>query len=102
LGNSGKIVLESDLSNGCALRLQLVVWLVPSLIGGAVSVAFVGFLSGPIYPLALNRAAKLFPPWLLTATMSWMAAMATVGGATVPFIAGAISSKAGIKSVQPV
>ncbi|KAJ7918408.1 MFS general substrate transporter [Mycena leptocephala] len=85
-----------------AIGLQLVVWLVPSLIGGAVSVAFVGFLSGPIYPLALNRAAKLFPPWLLTATMSWMAAMATVGGATVPFIAGAISSKAGIKSVQPV
>jgi fucose permease len=82
--------------------LQLVVWLVPSLIGDAVSIAFVGFLSGPIYPLALNRAAKLFPPWLLTVTMSWMAAMATVGGATVPFIAGTISSKAGIKSVQPV
>ncbi|KAJ7874420.1 MFS general substrate transporter, partial [Mycena leptocephala] len=85
-----------------AIGLQLVVWLVPSLIGDAVSIAFVGFLSGPIYPLALNRAAKLFPPWLLTVTMSWMAAMATVGGATVPFIAGTISSKAGIKSVQPV
>ncbi|KAF7360156.1 MFS domain-containing protein [Mycena venus] len=85
-----------------AIGLQLVVWLVPSLIGGAISVAFVGLLSGPIYPLALNRAAKLFPPWLLTATMSWMAAMATVGGAVVPFVAGAISSKAGIKSVEPV
>ncbi|KAF7357297.1 MFS domain-containing protein [Mycena sanguinolenta] len=85
-----------------AIGLQLVVWLVPSLIGGAISVAFIGLLSGPIYPLALNRAAKLFPPWLLTATMSWMAAMATVGGAVVPFVAGAISSKAGIKSIQPV
>ncbi|KAJ7800352.1 MFS general substrate transporter [Mycena olivaceomarginata] len=61
-----------------AIGLQLVVWLVPSLI------------------------AKLFPPWLLTATMSWMAAMATVGGALVPFVAGAISSKAGIKYMQPV
>ncbi|KAJ7172982.1 MFS general substrate transporter [Mycena crocata] len=85
-----------------AIGLQLVVWLVPSLISGAVAVAFVGLLTGPIYPLALNRAAKMFPPWLLTATMSWMAAMATVGGAIVPFMAGAISSKAGIKSLQPV
>jgi len=85
-----------------AIGLQLVVWLVPSLIGGAVSVALIGLMTGPIYPLALNRAAKLFPPWLLTATMSWMAAMATVGGAVVPFLAGAISSKAGIKSIEPV
>ncbi|KAJ7216363.1 MFS general substrate transporter [Mycena pura] len=85
-----------------AIGLQLVVWLVPSLIGGAVAIAFGGLVSGPIYPLALNRAAKLFPPWLLTATMSWMAAMATVGGAVVPFIAGAISSRVGIKSIQPV
>ncbi|KAJ7185841.1 MFS general substrate transporter [Mycena filopes] len=85
-----------------AIGLQLVVWLVPSLIGGAVSVAFIGLLTGPIYPLALNRAAKMFPPWLLTATMSWMAAMATCGGAFVPFVAGGISSRVGIKSVEPV
>lgn len=77
-------------------------WLVPSLIGGAISVAFVGLMTGPIYPLALNRAAKLFPPWLLTASMSWMAAMANVGGAVVPFIAGAVSSKAGLKSLEPL
>ncbi|KAJ7080965.1 MFS general substrate transporter [Mycena belliarum] len=85
-----------------AIGLQLVVWLVPSLVGGAIAVAFVGLMSGPIYPLALNRAAKLFPPWLLTSTMSWMAAMATVGGAVVPFIAGAVSSKAGLKSLEPL
>ncbi|KAJ7735781.1 MFS general substrate transporter [Mycena metata] len=85
-----------------AIGLQLVVWLVPSLIGGAISVAFIGLLTGPIYPLALNRAAKMFPPWLLTASMSWMAAMATCGGAFVPFVAGGISSRVGIKSIEPV
>ncbi|KAJ7677594.1 major facilitator superfamily domain-containing protein [Mycena rosella] len=85
-----------------AIGLQLVVWLVPSLISGAIAVAFVGLMTGPIYPLALNRAAKLFPPWLLTASMSWMAAMANVGGAVVPFIAGAVSSKAGLKSLEPL
>ncbi|CAK5266757.1 unnamed protein product [Mycena citricolor] len=85
-----------------AIGLQLVVWLVHSLVGGALAVAFVGLVSGPIYPLALNRAAKIFPPSLLTASMGWMAAIATVGGALVPFIAGAISSRAGIKSLQPI
>ncbi|KAJ7050402.1 MFS general substrate transporter [Mycena amicta] len=85
-----------------AIGLQLVVWLVPSLIGGAIAIAFVGFMSGPLYPLALNRATKLFPAHLLTPAMGWMAAIATVGGAIIPFIAGAISSRAGIKSLQPV
>ncbi|KAJ7121138.1 MFS general substrate transporter [Mycena epipterygia] len=85
-----------------AIGLQLVVWLVPSLIGGAIAVAFIGLLTGPIYPLALNRATHIFPKHLLTATMSWMAAMSTVGGALVPFVVGAISSKAGIKSLEPV
>ncbi|KAJ7135831.1 major facilitator superfamily domain-containing protein [Mycena epipterygia] len=85
-----------------AIGLQLIIWLVPSLIGGAISVAFVGLMTGPIYPLALNRATHLFPKHLLTATMSWMAAMATVGGAVVPFVVGAISSKTGIKSLEPV
>ncbi|KAJ7252973.1 MFS general substrate transporter [Mycena rebaudengoi] len=85
-----------------AIALQLVVWLVPSLLGGAIAVAFIGVVRGPMYPIALNRAAKVFPPWLLTGSISWMAAMATVGGATVPFITGAISSKAGVKSLEPV
>ncbi|KAJ7190096.1 MFS general substrate transporter [Mycena pura] len=85
-----------------AIGLQLIVWLVPSLIGGAISIAFTGLMSGPIYPLALNRSARLFPAHLLTACMSWMAAIGTVGGALVPFIAGAISSRVGIKSLQPV
>ncbi|KAJ7032040.1 MFS general substrate transporter [Mycena alexandri] len=98
IGNNRGVYVYSII----AIGLQLVVWLVPSLIGGAISVAFIGLLTGPIYPLALNRAAKMFPPWLLTASMSWMAAMATCGGAFVPFVAGGISSRVGIKSVEPV
>ncbi|KAF7330093.1 MFS domain-containing protein [Mycena kentingensis (nom. inval.)] len=82
--------------------LQLIVYLLPSLTGGAIAIAFGGLMSGPLYPLALNRAARLFPPHLLTPAMGWMAAMATVGGAIIPFIAGAISQSAGIESLQPV
>ncbi|KAF7307444.1 SER THR protein phosphatase family protein [Mycena indigotica] len=85
-----------------AIGLQLVVWLVPSLVGDAIALAFGGMMSGPLYPLALNRATRLFRSHLLTPAMGWMAAVATVGGAIIPFIAGAISSRAGIKSLQPV
>ncbi|KAJ7628808.1 MFS general substrate transporter [Roridomyces roridus] len=98
IGNDLSVYIYSVI----AIGLQLAIWLVPSLVGNAVSLAFLGLLRGPIYPLALNRAAKIFPPYLLTGTMSWMAAIATVGGAIVPFIAGAISSRAGIKSMQPL
>ncbi|KAJ6631294.1 MFS general substrate transporter [Mycena sp. CBHHK59/15] len=85
-----------------AILLELVIWLVPSLVGGAVSVAFVGVLLGPIYPIAMNHAGRIFPRWLLTGSIGWIAGIATAGAAVVPFITGAIASKAGIKSLEPV
>jgi hypothetical protein len=83
-------------------RLELVIWLVPSLVGGAISVSFVGLMLGPIYPIAMNHAGRVFPPWLLTGSIGWIAAIATAGAAVVPFITGAIASKTGIKSLEPV
>jgi fucose permease len=49
-----------------AIGLELVVWLVPSLIGGAVSVSIIGVLLGPMYPIAMNHAGRVLPAWLLT------------------------------------
>ncbi|KAJ7478671.1 major facilitator superfamily domain-containing protein [Mycena galericulata] len=85
-----------------AIVLELVIWFVPSLVGGAISVSFVGLVMGPIYPIAMNHAGRVFPPWLLTGSIGWMAGIATVGAAVVPFVTGAISSKTGIKSLEPV
>ncbi|KAJ7921499.1 major facilitator superfamily domain-containing protein [Mycena leptocephala] len=77
-----------------AIALELVIWLVPSLVGGAISV--------PHIPIAMNHAGRVFPPWLLTGSIGWIAAIATAGAAVVPFITGAIASKTGIKSLEPV
>ncbi|KAJ7646022.1 major facilitator superfamily domain-containing protein [Mycena polygramma] len=85
-----------------AIALELVVWLVPSLIGGAVSVSFVGLMLGPIYPIAMNHAGRVFPRWLLTGAIGWIAGFATVGAAVAPFVTGAIASRTGIKSLEPV
>ena len=49
-----------------AIGFELVVWLVPSLIGDAVSVSIVGLLLGPMYPITMNHAGRVLPAWLLT------------------------------------
>lgn len=82
--------------------LELVVWLVPSLIGGAVAVAFVGMLLGPIYPIAMNHSGRILPPWLLTGSIGWIAGFGQAGSAFLPFLTGLLASKEGIKSLQPL
>ncbi len=83
-------------------RLQIVVWLVPSLIGGAVAVSFVGVLLGPMYPLVMNHARHVLPPWLLTGCIGWIAGFGQAGSAFLPFVTVALASKVGIKVLQPL
>ncbi|KAI0760312.1 MFS general substrate transporter [Fomes fomentarius] len=85
-----------------AIGLELVVWLVPSLIGGAVAVSFVGVLLGPIYPIVMNHAGRVLPPWLLTGSIGWIAGFGQAGSALLPFMTGALASRVGIKSLQPL
>ncbi|THH16127.1 hypothetical protein EW146_g4461 [Bondarzewia mesenterica] len=85
-----------------AIALELVVWLVPSLIGGAVAVSLVGVLLGPVYPIVMNQAGRILPRWLLTGSIGWIAGFGQTGSAILPFMTGAIANKAGIKSLQPL
>ncbi|CAK5262018.1 unnamed protein product [Mycena citricolor] len=85
-----------------AVALELVVWLVPSLIGDAVAVSIVGVLLGPIYPLTMNHTGRVLPGWLLTGSIGYIAGLGQAGSAIFPFMTGAISSRAGIKALQPV
>lgn len=82
--------------------LELVVWLVPSFLSGAISVSFVGLLLGPIYPIIMNHAGKVLPPWLLTGSIGWIAGFGQAGSAIIPFITGALASSKGIQSLQPL
>lgn len=85
-----------------AIGLELIVWLVPSLIGDAVAVSLVGVLLGPMYPIAMNHAGRVLPSWILTGSIGWIAGFGTAGSAVLPFMTGAISSRVGIKSLHPV
>jgi fucose permease len=81
---------------------ELVVWLVPSLIGGAVAVSLVGVLLGPFYPIAMNHAGRVLPHWLLTGSIGWIAGLGQAGSALLPFITGSLASRCGIQSLQPL
>lgn len=82
--------------------LELIVWLVPSLAGGAVAVAFIGMFLGPIYPIVMNHSARILPHWLLTGSIGWIAGFGQAGSAAIPFLTGAIASSKGISTLQPV
>ncbi|TEB09159.1 MFS general substrate transporter [Coprinellus micaceus] len=85
-----------------SLGLELVIWFVPSLVGSVITVSVIGLLFGPIYPISMNRAARILPPWILTGAMGWIGGFGTCGSALVPFITGAIAQEYGIKSLHPV
>ncbi|KAI5897014.1 MFS general substrate transporter [Schizophyllum commune H4-8] len=84
-----------------AIGLELVVWLVPSLIGGGVAVALVGVILGACYPIAMNQAARILPAWLITPCIGWIAGFGQAGSAVLPLITGALAQSTGIKSLQP-
>ncbi|RDB30820.1 Bypass of stop codon protein 6 [Hypsizygus marmoreus] len=85
-----------------AIGLELIVWLVPSLIGDAVAVSLVGVLLGPMYPITMNHAGRVLPRWILTGSIGWIAGFGQAGSALLPFMTGALSSKFGIRSLQPL
>lgn len=82
--------------------LEVVVWLVPSIIAGGVAVSFVGFVLGPMYPIVMNHTSRILPPWLLTGSIGWIAGFGQAGSALFPFITGAMANSVGIYSLQPL
>ncbi|KAJ7572557.1 MFS general substrate transporter [Mycena floridula] len=85
-----------------AIALELVVWLVPSLIGDGVAVSIIGVFLGPIYPIAMNHASRVLPRWLLTGSIGWIAGFGQAGSAVFPFMTGALAQKVGIKALHPL
>ena len=80
----------------------MIVWLVPSFTAAAVSVSMIGILLGPMFPIAINHAARVLPRHLVNGAIGWMSACGAGGSALLPFITGTIASNWGIESLQPL
>ncbi|KAL1857291.1 hypothetical protein Plec18167_004769 [Paecilomyces lecythidis] len=85
-----------------ALGFQLIVWLVPNLIGEAVAVAIVGLLLGPIFPCAAAVFTKLLPRNIQMSSLSFISALGSSGGAVAPFATGLLAQKVGTFVLHPI
>lgn len=85
-----------------AVGLEFIIWFVPSLIGNAVAVSFIGIFLGPMFPIAMNVAGRILPHHVVTGSIGWIGGVGAVGSVVVPFVTGAVAGRAGIKSLQPL
>ncbi|KAL1955204.1 hypothetical protein VTO42DRAFT_8916 [Malbranchea cinnamomea] len=81
---------------------QLMVWLVPNVIGGAVALAILGFLLGPIYPCAAAVFSTLLPRRIQTSSLGFVSAMGSSGGAFAPFFTGLLAQNIGTVVLHPI
>ena len=97
----GEKVAVVGLIIGAAV-FQLLVWLVPNIIGDAVAESIVGLFLGPIYPCATAVFAKLLPRSIQISSLSVVTSMGSSGGALVPFITGILAQKLSTVVLHPV
>lgn len=85
-----------------AAAFQLLVWLIPNVIGEAVAVSIVGLLLGPIYPCATAVYSKLIPTRLFIPSMAFVSALGSSGGAVAPFFTGLLAQAVGTWVLHPI
>ncbi len=85
-----------------ATAFQLLVWLVPNVIGEAVAVSIVGLLLGPVYPCAMAVFSKLIPKRLQMSSLAAVSALGSSGGAVAPFFTGLLAQQVGTWVLHPI
>lgn len=85
-----------------AVAFQLLTWLVPNVIGEAVSVGILGLLLGPVFPSATAVFTKLLPRSMHISSLSFISALGSSGGAVSPFFTGILAQNVGTMVLHPI
>ncbi|KAG9234628.1 major facilitator superfamily domain-containing protein [Amylocarpus encephaloides] len=85
-----------------AAVFQLLVWLVPNVIGNAVAVSIVGLLLGPVYPCATVIFTRAINSKDQVSGLSVISAFGSSGGAVAPFTTGILAQVAGTFVLHPI
>lgn len=85
-----------------ALCFQLLVWLVPNIVGEAVAVSFVGLLLGPIYPCAAAVFMRCMTRQEALSGIATISACGSLGGAVAPFVTGLLAQAVGTWVLHPI
>ncbi|KAI1434714.1 MFS general substrate transporter [Xylaria sp. CBS 124048] len=89
------------LTTGAAI-FQLLVWLLPNIIGEVVSLAVVGLLLGPVYPCAATVFTRNLSRREQVSGLGVISAFGSSGGAVAPFITGLLAQAVGTFVLHPI
>jgi fucose permease len=85
-----------------AAAFELIVWLVPNVVGSAVAVAIVGLLLGPVYPCAASVFMRNMTRSEKLPGMGIISAFGSSGGALAPFTTGIMAQAVGTFVLHPI
>ena len=85
-----------------ALAFELLVWLVPNVVGNAIAVAIVGLAMGHIYPCAAAVFMRNMTRQDSLRGMVAISASGSLGGAMAPFLTGLLAQEAGTFVLHPI
>lgn len=85
-----------------AIAFQVLVWVVPNVIGDAVAVALLGLILGPIYPCSQTLFSQILPANIQMSAISFIASAGSSGGAIAPLIVGLLAQAKGTYVLNPI
>jgi fucose permease len=76
-------------------------WWVPDAVVGAIGFGLIGFFLGPVYPTTVAVQPRLMPSQLVPTAVGLLIGASVVGGAGLPWVAGALAQGLGLGSLLP-
>jgi len=76
-------------------------WLSPTAAATSAALVALGFFLGPVFPTTMAIAPQLTTPELAPTAIGVLNAGSTIGGAGLPWLAGAIAQATGIWTLMP-
>lgn len=85
-----------------SIAFQLLVWLIPNIVGEAVAVSLLGLLLGPVYPCATTIFTRLMDKDVQMTALSFVSSAGSSGGALAPFMTGLLAQAVGTFVLHPI
>ncbi|KAF5634445.1 tetracycline resistance [Fusarium tjaetaba] len=85
-----------------AVAFQLLVWLIPNIVGNTIAVSVVGLLLGPIYPCASAVFLRSMTRREALTGIGMINACDSAGGAIAPFVTGLLAQAFGTFVLHPI
>jgi fucose permease len=76
-------------------------WLAPTVAATVVALVLLGFFLGPVFPTTVAIAPRLTEPRLAPTAIGVINGASVVGGAALPWVAGAIAQSSGVWTLLP-